>query len=204
MTARRKRTSRDVVVDASVARAAGSKGAEFPTSKYCREVLETILHVCHHVVMGEALREEWKRNESQSSRVFLREMYGRGKVIQEHEAVPEAPRIRRTIERLCEEDEAEAILKDFHLLEAAWASDELILSLDEKARRLLVPLVERLPRLGRLTWVNPAQEGAGTIDWLIQGAPEEAGRYLGVGLDVRRPRRRRSRRRRGRGARRRS
>lgn len=170
--------SRQFVVDASVARAAGSLGALSPTSQSCRQVLDTIFQVCHRAVMSQELRAEWDRNASKASLNFLREMRRRGKLVPPQETVPVMVKTRATIERLCGEAQAEAILKDFHLLEAAWESDRLILSLDDTARSLLVPLVKRLPRLGTFTWVNPTEEGEAVIDWLTKGAPDEEKRFL--------------------------
>jgi hypothetical protein len=183
----RDKKSRHFVVDASVARAAGSLGALSPTSQSCRQVLDTLFQVCHRVVMSQELRAEWDRNASKASLDFLREMRRRGKVVPPKEAVPGMVKMRATIERLCGEAQAEAILKDFHLLEAAWESGRLILSLDDAARSLLVPLVKRLPRLGTFTWVNPTEEGEEVIGWLTKGAPDEERRYLRAGLKPPRP-----------------
>jgi hypothetical protein len=169
------------VVDTSIVRGAGLD-SESSTSRHCRETLAAILHICHEVVMTEALKEEWDRHLSRYASTWLRRMNGQGKV-NEVEGV-EAQKMRAAIGRLCTERQAEAILKDFHLLEAAWAGHRRILSLDERVRRLLSSLVVRLPRLGEITWVNPERVEEAAIAWLARGAPDEPARCLGAGQEA--------------------
>jgi hypothetical protein len=73
----------------------------------------------------------------------------------------------------------EAILKDIHLVEAAFATDHAVASLDETARRYLRQLTEHVKSLTSLVWVNPTKDDEHATDWLRQGAKEDEERRLG-------------------------
>jgi len=70
--------------------------------------------------------------------------------------------------------------KDAHLLEAARASDGLIVSMDEEVRNLFDMASNRIAGLRRLTWVNPAVPEEEPIRWLKAGAPVEKARLVGM------------------------
>ena len=53
-----KQRPRRLVIDADVAHSAGE--SEHPISSACRKFLDTVLSVGHHVVMSEAIQEEWR------------------------------------------------------------------------------------------------------------------------------------------------
>ena len=55
-----RRTSRRLVIDASVVHAAGPEGATFPTSKNCRDFLKAVLTICHNVVMTPEIGKEFE------------------------------------------------------------------------------------------------------------------------------------------------
>ena len=48
-----------LVIDASVARAAGGAEATAQVSRECRDFLSTVLTVCHQIVMTPEISEEW-------------------------------------------------------------------------------------------------------------------------------------------------
>lgn len=131
------RRSKRLVIDASVARAAGGEEATFPRSKYCRDFLKATLDICHRAVMTPEISEEWKPHRSNFARKWLVEMYGRRKV-QYIKAVVDRD-LRGRIEHVaaCKTDkERDARRKDFLLIEAAVATDRTVISLDDIARTL--------------------------------------------------------------------
>ena len=69
--------------------------------------------------------------------------------------------------------------KDVHLFEAAFASDECIISLDEKMREISREVMEVIKRLKEVLWLNPTKSEETPIEWLQQGAPLEVERRLG-------------------------
>ncbi|MHB1424139.1 MAG: hypothetical protein ACYC3I_13265 [Gemmataceae bacterium] len=78
-----------------------------------------------------------------------------------------------------EKDKA-AMEKDAFLLEATEATnDRMVASLDEIARGLFRELCGKLPRLGKVVWVNPGSEEDSALEWLRRGAKPEPRRRLG-------------------------
>ncbi len=55
--------------------------------------------------------------------------------------------------------------KDLHLVEAALATDKIVISLDDRARSEL-----SVPAAAGVMWVHPVDEGGHVIYWLNKGA----------------------------------
>jgi len=148
--------SKRLVIDASIARSAGGLAdftASLPPlpddpdpdryrSRRCRHILLAVLKICHRLVLTEDLREEWEKHRSRFSRRWLTRMVAKDKV--ETPSVTTDRELQQAINDFARgvSDDFEVIAayrqamqKDRHLLEAALASDELILSLNEKDRR---------------------------------------------------------------------
>jgi len=170
------KTSAALVIDASVARAAGE--TEHRVSGACRSFLLEVREICHRVVMTPEIREEWKKHRSRFAYGWLASMTAKKKVARPGPV--ENARLRQTIHSLNLTDSVrEAILKDIHLVEAAFATDHAVASLDETARRYLRQLTEHVKSLTSLVWVNPTKDDEHATDWLRQGAKEDEERRLG-------------------------
>jgi hypothetical protein len=151
--------SRRLVIDASVASAAGGVDATHPTSKSCRDFLQAILSICHRAVFPPQLIEEWKRNASLFSQTWQVAMERRQKLDWIEPDIDDE--LRETIAEVAasEKDKA-AMEKDAFLLEAAQATkDRMVASLDEIARGLFRELAGQLPRIGKIVWINPGGRG---------------------------------------------
>jgi hypothetical protein len=172
----RAKVSRRLVIDASVARAAGGEGATFPLSKRCRDTLKTTLDVCHRVVMPPAIRDEWNKHQSGFACQWRTAMIARRKLLLEE--IPRNPTLREEIESASAAERArEAMLKDAHLIEAARAADQTVLSLDDTVRGLFAAAARRVHALKMIVWVNPGHDGERTRVWLEGGAlPEDTDR----------------------------
>src|SRR5690606_39247163 len=72
-----RKMSRRIVVDASVARSAGS--TEHPASVASRQFLQEMLAICHRVVMTDEIEQEWKRHRSGFATSWLATMRSKGK-----------------------------------------------------------------------------------------------------------------------------
>jgi len=166
-----------MVIDASVARAAGGKNAVWPLSKECRDFLINTLDVGHRAVLSPAVREEWKKHESSFSRQWRTMMMARKKLVLRE--VGEDRHLRAGLEQ-CTSNQRhlDAMMKDVHLLEAAHATDNTVISLDDIVRDLFGVAALRVPVLREVVWVNPGKESA--IAWLRRGAPREKQRLLGT------------------------
>ena len=81
--------------------------------------------------------------------------------------------------RNSDEDEIEAMEKDFHLPGAALETDQTIISRDENIRGLFKRASQQVDEIRNIIWVNPdrtAEEQP--IVWLQNGAPPEPHRLL--------------------------
>jgi hypothetical protein len=141
--------SRRLVVDASVARSAGT--AENPTSQYCRQFLAAMLAICHKVVMTDDIEKEWRNHGSRYSISWLTAMQSRRKLVR----VPPSEEHNRVINaQLAAADLPEAqraaIEKDLLLVVAALASDRIVASLDDRMRKLLGKLAPVSDAVGSL------------------------------------------------------
>src|SRR5438105_13114500 len=57
-----------LVVDASVARAAGSLESTHPTGVLCRDFLVAVRGVCHRIAWTDAIKLEWDKHDSRFAR----------------------------------------------------------------------------------------------------------------------------------------
>ena len=174
----RSRDSKRLVVNASVAGAAGGEEATASVSINCTEFLETFRDECpYHVVMTPELSEEWETNQSKFAATWLRSMIARKRFDYEDPPVNQALRdeIEGTATR---EIEIEVMRKDFHLLEAARETDHIIISLDETIRWLFARASQPVGEIRDIVWVNPEHTGEESLDWLRNGAPPEGHRKL--------------------------
>jgi len=171
-------SSRTIIIDASIARSSGGEDATYPLSRDCRDFLKAILTICHHAAMSPDLTEEWKNHESNWARRWRTAMVARKKLLRIQPALDTT--LRSKLVALAATDrEAEAMLKDCHLLEAALATDQCVASLDEKARGLFADAAQTVKLLGRINWVNPGHAHERAIAWLENGAPPDKARQLG-------------------------
>ena len=172
------KSSKRLVIDVSVAIAAGGKYASHPTSKNCRDFLKSILSICHHAVMTQEINEEWEMGISRFTKKWLGWMQRRNKILR----VKKAPNdeIRDQIKH-SEATETQKIKmeKDRRLIEAALKTDKIIISLDDEARELFKKLTGSSQSLKKIVWVNPDKLTEAPIHWLENGAKHDEERQLG-------------------------
>lgn len=169
-----------LVVDASVASAAGGKAATATAPTRCRDFLLKLQRETEcSIVMPEQLKDEWERHRSLLARTWLTAMTSRKRVI--FGDVPPSTKMRREIVRAAatKKTEADALQKDFHLVEAAIAYDKTVVSLDEEVRRLFKAAARSVVAIKKVVWVNPAEPAEKSIEWLRDGARAETFRMLG-------------------------
>jgi hypothetical protein len=175
-----------IVVDASIARAAGE--TEHPISRRSREFLEAVRAGPLFLVMGDELLAEWKRHRSLFARRWLTAMHARKRVTR-LEAIADPP-LRQGLHacarrRAGTETEADAwsaaMLKDCHLIEASVAADKApVAAHDEKVRSHFHACASAVPVLRDLVWVNPTKQAEQPLEWLAAGAPRDHSRMLGA------------------------
>jgi hypothetical protein len=158
-------SSKCLVIDASIATAAGQ--TQHPNSRRSREFLDEVLKISHRAVMTATLIQEWDRHQSLFAATWRAEMRSRDKIVDlgnvENEQVRQQVRLSK------------AVLKDLHLVEAALASDKIVVSLDDRAAANL-----RVDATKEVIWVNAVVEGGHAIYWLRDGAKPREEWMLGL------------------------
>lgn len=174
----RLRDLKRLVVNASVARAAGGEGATASVSINCTTFLETFRNQsAHHIVMTPELSEEWNEHQSNFTAAWLTSMITRRRFDYVEPPVNQA--LRDKIEKTApNENEIPAMRKDFHLLEAARETDRTIISLDKTARRRFARAALSIDEIKSVVWVNPVFTEEEPLAWLQNGAPPEDCRQL--------------------------
>lgn len=155
------KTSKRLVIDASVASASGEN--MHPTSRRCREFLTAVSRICHRMVLTRDLADEWRRHQSRFAAEWIIDMRNKGKVVDLVDVSHALIREQLTVKG--NGKIRKAALKDLHLVEAALATDKAIVSLDERAHEDFM-----IDATAKITWVNADTEGGHTIYWLRRGA----------------------------------
>jgi hypothetical protein len=172
------RLSRRIVIDADVLSAASQATAGPPPGAACRQILQTVLEVCHRAVISPALQREYLRHRSRFGSRWLSAMYARKKAVKtqardrpELSAWLHGPKAGLT------DRQKNQVEKDAHLVAAALETDGLVVSRDTEVRSLLA----RCTALADLVWAPAASERV--VAWLEGGArPERAFRLGASGL----------------------
>ena len=170
--------TKQLVIDADVAQAAGSETATHPRAVNCRDFLIVVRSQNHKLVMTNKISDEWKQHQSRFARRWRLSMDARKKV--DRIILPNNTRIKDKITNTTDnEDDTEAIQKDMHLLEAAMQTDKTIVSLDETIRSLFAYASRQVGEIRNIIWVNPERTTEEQpITWLKNGALPEVHRQL--------------------------
>jgi len=164
----KKTQSRSLVIDASVARAAGGDDAIHPTAMHARNFLSAVLTICHKAVMTPAVRTEWDAHQSRFARKWRSSMVARKKLLLFDINERDDIRAQVNLATISQKQKA-AMLKDCHLVESAIASDNRIISLDNVARDLFKNSLD-VPDVNSVLWVNPTDNAESVLVWLEKGA----------------------------------
>lgn len=167
-----------IVVDTSVARAASHSPDRI--ARRCLACLDALDDGGHLLVMSAPLREEWLRIDSDrptgdwqyyASRyaiAWYTDMVSRRRVIWVHPR--QSKEFRSRVLAAVDADRREEAHKDLHLVEAALAADNRVLSSDRRARTLLDGAAETMRELCSILWVDALRDRA--AEWLRSGAPD--------------------------------
>ncbi len=173
------KVSKLLVIDASVARSCGAPNATFPTSKNCRDLLNSILTICHRMVLTGDIKEEWDKHQSIYAKKWRSSMVAKRKVVYRLD-IDSNQALRDQLDKVAESDRPrEAMWKDCHLLEAAIATDGIVISLDEKAREPFKKAAQTIKELQEIMWTNPDKPEEEVLEWLSNSALVEQKRQLG-------------------------
>jgi predicted nucleic acid-binding protein len=172
------RAKLQIVIDASVARAAGDVSMH-PVSKNCRETLQALSNSELDIATCSALASEWKKHQSNYSRLWLISMIARGRF----NCLPVEPinhDFRKCIGDNAETEKcADTMEKDAHLVEIALQTGKRIIALDETVRNLYKSLSRHHPPIRPVLWANPTIDDDLTVEWISGGCPSIARLKLG-------------------------
>jgi hypothetical protein len=117
------------------------------------------------MVLTPPLIEEWRRHQSKFTREWRKSMHARRqiRILDAHE---NSGLRERSLGPGVDERLRHIRLKDLPLIEAALRTDNIVVSLDERARDAF-----QLRELGVVVWVNPVTESLRMESWLEEGAP---------------------------------
>lgn len=162
---------RKIVVDASIARAAGDVN-QHPTSAKCRETLLALND--SSAVFCPNLKNEWTKHESAFARAWKVKMIQEGRALFfEDDTV--LPSFREFIENSDGDEFAKkAMDKDAHLLSSAILHDKVVLALDERVRKLFSRHCILFRGVKKVLWSNPVKTEDNTVMWLKAGAKRDS------------------------------
>lgn len=172
--------SKQLVLDASVA--SGSNDLMFnPVSDVAgdrnRKCLQAIWEEEHAAVFNLQLQQEWRKHASPYAATWLQNMTRKGRTL-----VADGGDFATLLEPacLCQVSDAQraALKKDFHLVQSALATGQLILSNETKFPRNIALACSIVPELRELHFGNPAIEGEACRLWIKAGAEKEQERRI--------------------------
>jgi len=170
-----------LVIDSSVVQAPGPDHPTDERPKRCRDFLGAVYVLCHRVVVTDAILSQWKRHWSRFARTWYRVMLQHRKVVYDHGISD--PALRAKVGALdAGKKELRLMLEDAFLIEAALATDKIVISLDDEARELFRAACQTIAEMRPVTWVNPARPEEAAAKWLRKGVQPEGKRKLGWGL----------------------
>jgi len=172
--------SKLLVIDADVACSSSETIKDDPVSTLCQDFLEQVKKICHKAIKTDEIQKEWSNHESRYFRKWsVRMTKGIMKIFE-----PNPKKIRSVkalklgsrVEKLVKSPkEKEAILKDLHLIEAALATDQIVISRDDTTAGLLKKYQDQIPEFQKIIWLNPTKNPEAVIKWLEAGAnPQDA------------------------------
>ena len=152
----KKKESRLLIIDASVAQSAGE--TNHPTSSACREFLSAVLTICHRAVITGEMRKEWNKHQSRYTRKWQRSMVARKKI--RYDIKPDI--LSLNLDSF-EQKQRESVEKDLLLLEAAFAADREIVTRDNALFLALGSTSEGQRLRKQITWHNPESDGTAKL-----------------------------------------
>jgi hypothetical protein len=167
-----------LVIDASIAKAAGTGDRPPTIAANCRVFLEAVWRICYRMAWSEAITAEWEKHKRGFAAKWLVSMRSKRKLlrVRDDESLTELCNAIR--EHSKDPNLVEKMLKDAHLFEAALATDLRIVSWDTNAHDHFGRLAATHDRLRSILWADPVTEGEKAVEWLESGAPAERSRRL--------------------------
>jgi len=173
--------SKQLVLDASLA--LGSNDHMFNpvgdgAGDWNRKCLTAVWEEEHVAVFNRQLLGEWRDHASTSANAWLQKMTQKSRTVAE-----EGDHFSGLLQPACDclpsAEEKADLAKDFHLVQSALATGQLILSNEVRFPRYVTQACEAVPKLAELYYGNPGIEGEDCRLWIKAGADKEPNRRIG-------------------------
>lgn len=164
-----------VIIDADIMHSAS--GRENDLAIRCREILDEVLNSEHELVRTPSMKVEWDNHATRYSLNWLRLMQSRRRLLDIEEVETGLAGAVTNLTIL--PAEKQIMLKDCHLLEAALASGERIISKDEAAYFHFYHASGTISQLRKIMWASPMRPKDTCAEWLAAGAKPETKRKIG-------------------------
>jgi hypothetical protein len=172
--------SKQLVLDASLA--LGSNDRMFnpvgdAAGERNRKCLDAVWDEGHVAVFNRQLRREWRDHASPFAAGWLQKMTQKSRTLVD-EGNDFSPLLQQACDCLPSAGEKADLAKDFHLVQSALATGQLILSNEVRFPRHVTRACVAVPELAQLYYGNPAIEGEDCRLWIKAGADKEPGRRI--------------------------
>jgi hypothetical protein len=142
-----------------------------------RKCLEAVWEEEHVAVFNRQLRREWRDHASRSAAAWLQRMTQKSRTV-----VDEGNDFSRLLLPACDclpsAGEKADLAKDFHLVQSALATGQLILSNEVRFPRHVTRACEAVTELAQLYYGNPDVEDEVCRLWIKAGADKEPDRRI--------------------------
>lgn len=142
-----------------------------------RRCLEAVWEEEHIAVFNRQLRREWWDHASPSAAAWLRKMTQKSRT-HDDEGNDFSPLLQPACDSLPSAGEKADLAKDFHLVQSALATGQLILSNEVRFPRHVARASVAVPELARLYYGNHRIEGEDCRLWIKAGADKEPNRRI--------------------------
>jgi hypothetical protein len=144
----------------------------------CRQLLLTMYSTQHEVLLTPGIKREWENRYPGFAQSWAVKMKQKGLLI-EIEQDPESGLAAQIQALEVVPTVAAIMLKDCHLLEAAFVAGKAIFSQDDSAYVHFYDASDKIPRLQNVMWANPERPEDNCVEWLKPGARQDDKRCIG-------------------------
>lgn len=172
--------SKQLVLDASLA--LGSSDRMFnpvddATGNRNRKCLAAVWEEEHVAVFNRQLQREWREHASPSATAWLQRIIRKSRMVV-NEGNEFSPLLQPACVCLPSAGEKADLAKDFHLVQSALATGQLILSNEVRFPSQVTRACVAVPELAQLYYGNPSIEGEDCRLWIKAGAEKEPARRI--------------------------
>jgi hypothetical protein len=173
--------SKQLVLDANLSKGIGDmrfNPLEQTQGGAFRKLLEAVREEGHIAVFNRQLRSEWMKHGSAWAKdKWLSVMERRGQTL-DAEGAEYMDVCDSASRELSNEGERVALAKDYHLIQSALATGQLILSDELVFPRLVAQASRAVAKLKDLYYANPSEEGESCRLWVKAGAENQPERRI--------------------------